>query len=347
MRRTFRIGLAALAIGAFIVPRAAHADASTSAAAEALYDEGKRLETKGDFTSACPKFAESQKLDPAAGTLLHLANCYEKTNKPASAWVTYLDAASAARAQNRADWEKAARSKAAALEPKIPKMVINVASADPNEIVKRDDTVVAAASFGVPIPVDPGPHAITAEAPKKKPFTTTVDVAGEGKTDVAIPKLEDAPDATPPPPPGTDPSKTEPAHTQPKDEGTSGRKIIGYTLGSVGIVGLGVGAVTGLMAISANNTAKSDCPSSGACASKDGVDSNNNSKTLGTISSVGFIGGGVLLVAGVVLVFTAPSSTEKKAEVTPPKGVANTLSNVSVAPAFGPGNAGFLLRGAF
>jgi hypothetical protein len=333
MKRARSLAFAVFAV-AFLPATVARADASSAAAAEALYNEGKKAEGKGDFATACPKFAESQKLDPAAGTLLHLANCYEKTQRLASAWATYLEAAAAAHAQSRADWEKAARTKAAAIEPKVSKLIINVDSPATGEVIKRDDIEVASASFGVPIPVDAGQHTITAEAPKKKPFTITVDVGGAAaKVEAKVPKLEDAPDATPPP--TTPVAETKPSPPPPPpahEESGSSRKTIGYIVGGVGVVGLGVGSVTGLMAISANNDSKKACPQSGACADKTGVDANDRAKSLGTVSTIGFIAGGVLLATGAALVLTAPSSTEKK---------------VSIAPDVGSKNAGLVLVGTF
>jgi hypothetical protein len=52
----------------------AQADAGSSAAAEALFSEGKALANAKNFVAACPKFEASQKLDPGAGTLLHLGS---------------------------------------------------------------------------------------------------------------------------------------------------------------------------------------------------------------------------------------------------------------------------------
>lgn len=42
--------------------RFAHADASQSAAAQSLFDEGKKLAGQNKFVDACPKFAESQRV---------------------------------------------------------------------------------------------------------------------------------------------------------------------------------------------------------------------------------------------------------------------------------------------
>jgi hypothetical protein len=67
------------------------------------------------------------------------------------------------------------------------------------------------------------------------------------------------------------------------------------------------------MAIGKNNDAKGACPNDGGCANKDAVDSSQSAKTLGLVSTIGFAAGGAALVAGAVLVFTAPSAPKKDA----------------------------------
>src|SRR5947207_15862051 len=50
---------------------------SSAPSAEALFREGRDAVKMGEYEIACPKFEESQRLDPANGTLLNLALCEE------------------------------------------------------------------------------------------------------------------------------------------------------------------------------------------------------------------------------------------------------------------------------
>ena len=56
---------------------------SDKAAAQAQFDEARKLLKMGDTAAACDKLAESQRLEPAVGTLLNLATCYEKLGRTA------------------------------------------------------------------------------------------------------------------------------------------------------------------------------------------------------------------------------------------------------------------------
>src|SRR5580700_8452469 len=161
MRSPRPAALLAVALSALAPGRALAEDASSQAAAQALFDQARQLMADGKYAEACPKLVESQRLDPGAGTLLNLGQCYEKNGQTASAWVTFKDAAAAAELKHRADWSQRARERAQALEPLLSRLTIDV----PQEErglgiqVRRDGVEVGSAEWGAPIPIDPGDHA--------------------------------------------------------------------------------------------------------------------------------------------------------------------------------------------
>lgn len=215
-----------------------------AAAAQALFDQGKKLMAEKKYAEACPKFEESQKLDPGLGTQTNLAICYESMGRTASAWSLYLDVASQAKATNQPDREKKARDAAKALEPKLSKLTIEVASPPPGLEVKRNGQPVGQASWGTPLPVDPGEIQITAVAPAKKLWETTIKIEKPGETTVKVPELEKG---EPPPgygqlPPGGvpgyggGPPPPLPPRMKRRSSGLFGGGIAMVSVGSLGLL---------------------------------------------------------------------------------------------------------------
>src|SRR5262245_65102433 len=123
MRCTF-FGWALVLCAATALP--AESKAADKTTAEALFAEGRRLMAAGKYARACPKLEASQKLDPGVGTLLNLADCYEKNGQTASAWAQFVEAASEARRLGDARREQAANARADALEPRLGRLTIAV-----------------------------------------------------------------------------------------------------------------------------------------------------------------------------------------------------------------------------
>lgn len=90
--------------------------------------------------------------------------------------------------------------------------------------------------------------------------------------------------------------------------------------GGAGVVGLGVGTVFGLVALSKKSAAQTACPD--RCATSTGVTDWNDARSAGNLSTVGFVAGGVLVAAGVVLWLATP----------PARGEAGAGVAVGIAP---------------
>lgn len=311
MRRAW---IAAAAIAVAVVDAGTAFAAGDEAAAEALFVEAKKLAAQKKYAEACPKFAESNRLDRGAGTMIHLGDCYEKNHQLASAWATYKEAASAAQALGRKDWEKLATQRASTLEPKLAHLTIKVEAPVEKMTVTRDGTEVSSASWGVSIPVDAGEHTVRASAPGHREAAISSTVAKDGQAvEIVVPKLVAEPTVAAPPP--VAPVVLGPANAPaPPDRAASSsstQRTVGFVVGGVGVAGLAVGAVTGLMAIGKKNDATDVCPNDGACASQGAVDAADGARTLGTVSTIGFIAGGALLVGGAALVLTAPKAPRR------------------------------------
>jgi hypothetical protein len=79
--------------------------------------------------------------------------------------------------------------------------------------------------------------------------------------------------------------------------------------GGVGVAGLATGVITGLMAGSRYSQAKRECPDHACIEGSAGWDTVQSFRTLRTVSTVGYIVGGVGLAAGTTLFLLAPART--------------------------------------
>lgn len=292
-----------LALGGLLVATRAHAQAASNGAAIELFDDANRLMSQGKFGEACPKFWRSNEISPNGGTLIALADCYEKSGQLASSWTSYLEVARRARAAEKPEAEQLARAAAGRLEARVAWLTINVGAARSAPTVTRDGQEVPAAAWGVRAPVDPGPHTIEARAPGRAAFTTTVTaLTSGGELVVAVPSDLPAP-ASAPERDVAAPSAHAPGASQ---------RLIGLTAGGLGIVGVGLGVVFGLNAASKNNEAATHCRTEVFC-DPEGVSVGQEAKSAATVSSVAFIAGGALLAGGVILYLTAPRGTPASA----------------------------------
>jgi hypothetical protein len=336
--------LAALVVIACLTAPALAKDAD-AAAAEAMFDEARRLLAAGDVKAACPKFAESYRLDPALGALLNLAACHEKEGRVATAWSEYRDAE--AQALKARDDKRAAYSKkqAAALEPRLPRLAIAVTETPPGFAVTRNGAPVGEASYGMSLPIDPGPQDLAASAAGRERWTKRVTLAEGARLRLVVPDLavaKEAPSAaaTPPSRPGDGPSAAplpsgEPVPPEPPPAPpTSGQRVAGFAVGGVGLASLAAGAVFAGLTAGQKAAADERCPNK-LCDAL-GLDDIATARTFAGVSNITFGAGGALVLVGGILALTAR-----------PSSPAPTAGALLVLPVMGNRSAGVMASGSF
>jgi hypothetical protein len=315
---------------ASIVVHASPARADT-AAAEVLFEEGRRLLGEGKFAEACPKLKESHRIDPGVGVLLYLGDCYVGNGQTASAWSAYREAEAAARAARQADRETIAREKAAALAPKLSRVVLTPAAGldTAGMEIRLGEQTFTSATLGVAVPVDPGRYELEVRPRGKASWTQSLEVpAGGGETRVELaPPAEGstgAPVATTP----TAPPDDEPRETW------SGQKTAAIVVLGVGVAGVAMGSVFGIMAASSWSDADAACgPGDPRQCSPEGAEAGEDASTSALVSTIGFGVGAAAIVGAGVLWFTAPDGGSETA--------------LRVRPAVGPGGVALDVKGRF
>jgi hypothetical protein len=318
------------------------ASAQEKAMASQLFDDADKLMGQKQFGDACPKYAESNRLDPQLGTLLHLAECYERSGKTASAWASFKDGAEIA-AQRGDPREPKIRERLADIEKRLPKLIITVPPTAPSDLeVQQDGNVVGRAVWGSPVPVDPGTHTITASAAGRQSWTQAIQIGSSGgAVQLAIPELAAAqagaaPVPAPPPeqtapPPEPASNAAPPGPDKPSNGNT--QRTLGFVAGGAGVVGLVVGTVFMVQRGSKLSDRDGICPSGVGCApgSQNKINSlTDDARSAQTIGTIGLIAGGALVAGGLALVFTAP------------KGEGGS---VAIAPVTAPGFQGLTVSG--
>jgi serine/threonine-protein kinase len=287
----------------------------------------------------------SQAVEPGVGTMLYLAECYEKIGRTASAWAMYREAASAAQAQGQSDRARVGAVRAEHLGPSLSKIIVDV---PPNVrvsglVITRNGSVVPSAAYGIALPVDPGVQQLTAAAPGYESWTHSMELPSNGaRVSVEVPALTALPaspapeptaqGATPPPAIAVSPASAAlstpveapaPRHTF--------HKPLAFALGGAGLVAIAVGSYFGVKAIDDNSEANKLCPNE-VCVNQQGRDYDAAAHRAATAANVLVFGGLALASAGVIIFLTRPGEDDDRLQV----GLATS-----------PGMAQLSLRGGF
>jgi len=290
------------AVAIVLAGSTARADAAGHERAVALFEEGGKLLESGHCAEAIPKLRESLEAESSVGARGALSACDEASD-PANAWRILKEAASLATA-NRDDRLQSIEARAASLEKALPTIRVSVPT------VLLDEPAFELHMDGKPIDksylrsgvlvTTAGAHQLDATAPMRHwSATVNADVKAPGQTRVLM-----EPDACQ--------SRVDYTLPPPEPAGSS-RRMLGLTIGGVGVAGIATGAIFGVIALNKRNAIQNACGGNmGNCSAPAGsLDLDRQSeKTTATVSTVAFIAGGAALVGGGLLYFTAPSATK-------------------------------------
>jgi len=319
------------------------ADPQEQRLAQALFDDGRRLMDESRYGEACPKLAESQRLDPGGGTILNLAICHEKEGKLATAKNDFDEALVVAMKDGRKDRQKIAKDRLAAIAAAIPRVTVMISpSADIEGLeVKLDGLVLRRAAWGVEATVDPGPHVVEASATGRSPWSSTVQVNAGQKKVVPVPAL--GPLASLPPgaslplvatadlpaplSPGNPPD-AEQAPAQPRTYSETPNPVY-YVVLAATLASAATSAVTGIMTLSASSDATAGClPDRKYCRDAASADAADRAKTFAWVSTItlGAAAAGVVALLIIPSRSTGTKSSLRSSAVLLPGGGALGLS---------------------
>ena len=302
------------------LPSAAFAD---RARADKLFEEGRSYLQRKEYQLACTAFEQSQQADPAIGTQLNIALCYESWGKLASAYKAYLDAEKSAK-EKKDNRHKHARKKVDEIEPKLGRLRVSIpASADPYSIYTFDGRETEREELVEEQLLDAGTHTIEVRIAGAPPKTTSIDLkGGERKTiELELPVVVAKP---------VEPTKPKVMMTiaGPRKRG---KLYGGLALGGAGVVTFGIASYVALIVRSDYNDAIAMCPGN-LCTQRGDYDATQDARSKANAMTFVAAGGIALVGVGVFLVLTS-------------KGEPITVEKVSARPLVAPDVIGLVIGG--
>ncbi|HEY4158370.1 MAG TPA: hypothetical protein VGM29_09740 [Polyangiaceae bacterium] len=307
-------------LGAPALARGQQADDVSRSAARAIGTAGVEAFQRGDYATASEKLDKAYQVLKVPSLGLWSARSRAKLGKLVSAAERYREVMRLVVSDGDVAVQKQAQQDASTdldvLTPRIPSVVIQLqGSAAAGAGVSIDGVVVSSALVGEPCPLDPGKHVIEAQSSAGRARSEVTIAEGESKPVVLSLQAADTrglwlPASTP----AANPPVGAVAAPPPKDSAASGpglgtQKTLAIASGGIGVVGVAVGSIFGLQAMSNHADAKGHCAGA-ACSDSAGFTSAQDAYKDGTISTVAFAVGLVGLAGGAALWFTAkPNET--------------------------------------
>lgn len=294
--------LVALPLGAF---------ANNKDKADAKFKEGKKLSAEKKYGEACPAFEESMKLDPAIGTQLNIAKCYEDWGRLGKALVAYRAADKMAR-DAKDPREPKIKALIDELDSNVPRLTIKLPKQASSEgvVVKLDNKVIT--TLGESMIVDPGPRTIewTVDGGAKKQKIVNIERGGDSEVTIDVPK-----DRVVKKQPTGEGNAAVASTTQPGAAPGHTQRLGGLVLGGAGVIAIGVSSLMTLSARGQYNDALAMyCNNAKDMCDPMGLEQTHDARSTANTATVIFIGGAVAVAGGVALYLLAPKAASSSTE---------------------------------
>jgi len=294
--------------------------------ARTLTDEGRELrDDKKDLKAALQRFIGADQIMHVPPTAFEVASTQAQLGQLVEARETLARLLSAPPKPGEPPQFKDARSKAQGLDDslagRIPTLIVSLNHAPPGVKVVIDGVPFPQSLIGLPARANPGHHVVIANA-KTEEGRQEVDLREGERKEITIDLVSRGVDHE-------NIVKETPVVTE-TSHGGGGLRTVGFVLLGVGGASLVVGGITGALTFSTQSDLATKCPNH--ICGPESHDELASANTLGLVSTITFIAGGVLAATGIVMVIVGkPGATKEE--------------HARVVPWIGPGSAG--LAGTF
>jgi hypothetical protein len=294
MKRSLLFALPLVVATALSMESAAHAQGDPGRA-DALYREAVELFKGGNVKGACAKLDESFGLDPKTQTLFSLAKCRQREGRVATAWLQFTELVK--RGEREGDAAKLAeyKTKVAELDRLVPRATLRLESHPEVTEVRLDGKPVPRSQWAAPVPIDPGEHVFQFSGTGKADAEKRINVREGEAISVEFDPLRDAAAG------GGPPGEGGAGGSVSTKDGSS--PTLGYILGGVGIAAIGVGTITGIVAINDKSTADDRFERRDPAFK----DSDDAASTMALVSTISWVVGIIGVGAGAYLILTHDS----------------------------------------
>lgn len=304
--------LIALSLGSAHVARAAEPP-DKKGVAERLFVEGQEAMSRGEQAFACAKFRSSVGLFPVPNAVANLARCAERDGRVVEAmhaWEQVIAMLPPGDARIGP-----ARERAAALEAKIPRLLLVIPADIPADArILVDSRPLPRGEWKAPLSLAAGEHTVVVEALEREEQRFTITLTDGDRKELAVRAgpVSGAPIAPVAPP-------------------SNGLRTAAFVAGGVGVAGFVVAGITGGVLLGRDAEIKKSCPAPDRCDAA-GMQEIDGSKPLLVANAVAWGFGLAGVGASAVLFFTS---------------LGRSVPATGVAPVVTSGSTGLVLVGEF